>query len=256
MKTIISHFYNEEYLLPWWLKHHKQFFDHGIMIDYHSTDNSVNIIKEICPTWEIVESKNLFFDSSDIDREVEEIEKRINGWRIVLNTTEFLVGDYKYIDNHDDNTILIGNYVFVDNKTENLDKDKPIYNQISFGYIEHDAAQAFQTINLGNRPNRVLHTGNLKYPISGGRHYDGKVSTKDLAIFYYAYLLKNEQIIKRKLQIQNKISEYELNFFKEVPHPNITNYEDFIFKILKHQYPKCEDLTLQIARLVNLQTNH
>ena len=38
------------------------------MIDYHSMDNSVNIIKEICPTWEIVESKN-------IDREIEEIHE-------------------------------------------------------------------------------------------------------------------------------------------------------------------------------------
>ena len=98
-KTIISHFYNEEYLLPWWLKHHKKYFNHGIMIDYNSTDNSCKIIKSICPNWKIVKTKNKHFDSFVIDREVEEYEKNINGWRICLNTTEFLVGDYSILDN-------------------------------------------------------------------------------------------------------------------------------------------------------------
>ena len=45
--TIISHFYNEEYLLPFWLNHHKKYFTNAIMIDYDSTDNSVDIIKKI-----------------------------------------------------------------------------------------------------------------------------------------------------------------------------------------------------------------
>ena len=57
MKTVISHFYNEEYLLPFWLKHHKKYFDHGILINYHSTDKSVEIIKEICPDWEIINTE-------------------------------------------------------------------------------------------------------------------------------------------------------------------------------------------------------
>ena len=73
MNTIISHFYNEEYLLPWWLNHHKDMFDHGIMIDYDSTDNSVEIIKSICPKWTIVKSRNRFFQAKDIDSEVEDI---------------------------------------------------------------------------------------------------------------------------------------------------------------------------------------
>ncbi|MBJ3789276.1 glycosyltransferase family 2 protein, partial [Bacillus sp. OA1] len=44
-KTIISHFYNEEYLLPWWLMHHTKIFDHGILINRGSTDRSVEICK-------------------------------------------------------------------------------------------------------------------------------------------------------------------------------------------------------------------
>jgi hypothetical protein len=114
-KTVICHFYNEEFLLPWWCKHHKQIFDHGIMIDYRSTDRSVDIIKKICPDWEIVTTKNEFFDSTPIDAEVMEIEKKLEGWRIALNVTEFLYGNTDHLISKDEMTqFLIGNYVFVD----------------------------------------------------------------------------------------------------------------------------------------------
>ena len=29
-RVVISHFFNEAYLLPWWLKHHREMFDHGV----------------------------------------------------------------------------------------------------------------------------------------------------------------------------------------------------------------------------------
>ena len=32
-RVVISHFFNEAYLLPWWLKHHREIFDHGVLID-------------------------------------------------------------------------------------------------------------------------------------------------------------------------------------------------------------------------------
>ncbi len=87
--TVISHIYNEEYILPWWLEHHKKIFDHGIIIDYASTDRSLEIIKEICPTWEVVQSKNAEFNAMAVDVEVLEYERKIEGWRICLNVTEF-----------------------------------------------------------------------------------------------------------------------------------------------------------------------
>jgi hypothetical protein len=33
MITLLSHFYNEEYLLPFWIEHHKKQFDYAILID-------------------------------------------------------------------------------------------------------------------------------------------------------------------------------------------------------------------------------
>jgi hypothetical protein len=101
-KTIISHFYNEEYLLPWWLEHHKKYFNHGIMINYASTDNSVSIIRQACPDWTVINSRNKFFDAKLIDDEVSDIESNVKkdkaaskaGWimkQTKLDTHPYLV---------------------------------------------------------------------------------------------------------------------------------------------------------------------
>ncbi|SFE61565.1 Glycosyl transferase family 2 [Paenibacillus catalpae] len=94
MATLISHFYNEEYLLPWWLMHHIPLFDHGILINRGSTDGSVEIIRKLAPHWEIRNSRVPDFHAVEVDKEVMDIEKRISGWKMVLNTTEFLVSRY------------------------------------------------------------------------------------------------------------------------------------------------------------------
>jgi hypothetical protein len=250
-KTIISHFYNEEYLLPWWLNHHKNFFDHGILINYNSTDNSCNIIKNICPHWHIINTKNMYFDSADIDLEIQTIEHSIRGWKICLNTTEFLVGDYNIINHEKSSQILIGNYVFVDTDTKILDHNTPLYNQIINGFHQNINAC---NIGLGDRPLRSMHNCNLRYPPQGGRHFFGRETSQDLFIFYYAYLLGIDEIIKRKTQIQSKMSNREIAQLKKyTAHPNIVTEDSFISKIKKYQLPKCQDMSLEINRLISLQ---
>ena len=80
--TVVCHFYNEEYLLPFWLKHHRTMFAHGILIDYHSTDQSVAIIRDLCPTWDVRTSRNTMFQAVLVDEEVMEIEAGVGGYKI------------------------------------------------------------------------------------------------------------------------------------------------------------------------------
>ena len=92
MNTVITHFYNEEYLLPWWIEHHKKLFDYGILIDYNSTDRSYEICKELCPShWKIVKSVNFHFDSKSNDAEIKMYEQSVEGFKIALTVTEFLI---------------------------------------------------------------------------------------------------------------------------------------------------------------------
>ena len=238
MKTIISHFYNEEYLLPWWLKHHKQFFDHGIMIDYHSTDNSVNIIKEICPTWEIVESKNKEFDAADVDVEVMEIESKLDGWRIVLNTTEFLIGDFEKLSQiNKPEDIIISSYVMVDNVNE------------EFTYPNINKSLISQRLNgfkdVGFRRGRKLSNFYSTYPL--GRHYN-IINTDNFIILWYGFSPMNDSIIKRKLQIQNKMPESDKQNGQGYQH--ITN-ENKIKNDFKDLQNKSYDLTINIKKYDN-----
>ena len=137
-KTIISHFYNERYLLPWWLEHHKKYFDHGIMIDYASTDNSLNIIRQICPEWTVISSRNKFFDAKLIDEEVSDIESAVSGWKNCLNTTEFLVGDYSIMNDKAESEIMVPCLIMVDNLPDNQPNySKPLIEQKHHGIHYH-----------------------------------------------------------------------------------------------------------------------
>lgn len=215
MKTVVCHFYNEEHLLPWWLNHHKHIFDHGIMIDYNSEDRSRDIIKEICPSWEIRPTRNENFDSIPVDQEVMDIEKVLDGWRMALNVTEFLYGNTDHLKDLPDPTqYLIGNYVFVDMDNPDqgqitLDHSLPLHQQRYWGYDDFSNTG----ISVGKGGMGRMHRSIHNYPViyEGGRHFGKNVakSFDDLVIFYYGYADSSEAGIKRKTQIQTKMSDSE-----------------------------------------------
>lgn len=199
MKTIITHFYNEEYLLPIWLEHHKKMFDFGILIDYGSTDRSVEICKKICPNWLVFPSGNQYFDARECDREVEFYERQINGWRIALTVTEFLVGDIDKlsIDTKARAQWYIPGIRFTDwNPNGRIDLNKPLWKQFRNGVDYRKDPIAHQC--------RSYHNFNdIEYTI--GRHYM-PYNTEDCLIFHYAHCIVGEEMMKRRLQIQDKIS--------------------------------------------------
>ena len=154
---VFSHIKNEEDLLPQWLHHHKRMFDHGVIIDYGSTDNSINIIKEICPTWDIISPTENFGSCVNC---IQSIEEKYNGWKIALNTTEFLFIDdlkkfiiefeIKYPD-------LIGvrcrGCVLVDqNNNDSYNKDIPLLKQKTNGYFEEDTEYLIDNKYISEQP--------------------------------------------------------------------------------------------------------
>jgi hypothetical protein len=90
---LISHFYNEELLLPYWVRHHARYFDEAVLIDYQSTDRSAEIIRELAPSgWRVVSSRNKIFDAVPCDEEVMWYERLYpDEWKVALTTTEFLL---------------------------------------------------------------------------------------------------------------------------------------------------------------------
>jgi len=207
-RTVFCHFFNEEYLLPWWLEHHRKYFDHGVMINYGSWDRSVEIIKEICPTWEIHDSRNEYFawpDASYLDQEIMCYEIDHTGWKVILNVTEFLVGDYRLFDTVD-YSLQVKQVLFVDEDRDYLPTyDKPLWEQ-KVNAIDFDIAKSEQT-NAFNRHARLIHFDpNYNYP--PGRHFSF-YNTDQLTIFYYAWSPWNVRMKMRRLQTGAKMHPSE-----------------------------------------------
>ena len=212
-KTVICHFYNEEFLLPWFLNHHKHIFDHGIMIDYASTDRSADIIKEICPTWEIRPSRNEYFDPESIDQEVMDIERELTGWRIALNVTEFLYGNLDLLDDDPkEKNYFLRNFVFVDMEDTSkgpieLDHKRPLHEQRYWGYLDDKNAGKWFPNGSVARLHRSIHNHPVVYA-DWGRHWPNTEAIGELVIFYYGYASISKQGIARKTQIRQRISNY------------------------------------------------
>ena len=200
--TIISHIYNEEYLLPFWLNHHKDMFDHGIIIDYRSTDNSVSIIKEICPSWEIIPTRNSYFKASEIDSEVMDVENNIEGIKIVLNTTEFLFSS-KPIHIFFSNNLISYNIrihtPYSINEYNPLN-NQDIYNNLLNQDIKYHCDRGVRQIHNFKNGNYTL-----------GRHSTNNpsINTHDMHIIWLGFFPFNEKLLNRKLQIKNNIPDYD-----------------------------------------------
>lgn len=206
--TVIMHFYNEEYLLPFWLNHHKDMFDHGVLINYHSTDKSVDIIKQIVPHWTIIDTRNANFDSTLCDKEVMDIEGTIQGWKITLNVTEFLLcGDLtklinRYKSNYD--AIALWSIHMVESKqyeTDPIDESTSLIVQRTFGI--KDFSRKTRTFHCRRNGNYDAGRHNTRiYP-----HYN--VPLHEAVVLWYGYSPMNENVLSRKLQIQTKMSDYD-----------------------------------------------
>ena len=218
MKLIISHFFNEEYLLPWWLKHHRGIFDHGILIDYHSTDRSVEICRELVPGWEIVTSENQQFAALKCDFEVMKHETRYpDAWKIALNTTEFLAGNtlgsvIDAADREEHLGIYIPGTAMVDDQPQVApDPAKPLIAQKYHGFWESEfpVAEVQFPWFFPRARTRLLHRHAFG-AYTPGRHSSMlpglvEVPNTELGIWWYGYSPWTEEFVARKAQIQTKM---------------------------------------------------
>ena len=253
-KTLISHFFNEEYLLPWFLNHHKQIFDHGIMIDYHSTDRSVEIIKENCPTWDIITSRNIDFQADNIDTEVMDIERNIDGWKIALNVTEMMIGDYSILDDTPRQYLLPTLFMVDTDRDNSVSQNLPLYEQKHWGFSFKDSQQAFL-----ERRSRSIHNIPMFYPpqntaecMGPGRHYH-HYNTDQLVIFYYGWCPFDDGGVARKLQIQTQIPWVDRMQNRGFHH--ITNKETLTYRLENEFIPRSRDLTEDINYYVSKHKN-
>lgn len=198
--VIISSFYNEEYLLPWWLQHHKPLFTHGVLFDYYSTDRSVEIIKSICPTWEVRKTRNRDWSFADNDVEFMRAEQEFDGYKIVLTTTEFLMGVPELPEEKTCFGIRLRR--IIDTDPEN----KPTY----------DLPLTEQKNTIYKQP-RDKYKRRFLHNYKDGNYHMGRHSTRlpvsytsDVLIYKYVFAPWNEEFIQRKLAMKNYMSSRDI----------------------------------------------
>jgi Glycosyl transferase family 2 len=201
--TLISHFWNEAFLLPYWLRHHYPLFDHGVLLDYGSTDGSAELVKELAPGWEVRRSRNECFDARDVDAEVMDVEREFAGWKLVLNTTEFVLCHdlalfVRWMEKYRTDVQGIWGFdlVMVDPLAERdtAVTDRPLHFQKRWGY------------HPGGERSRILHR-RPDGQYNTGRHSSGVVDKKLDDGFFVLWFgwspMRN--VTGRKLQIQERI---------------------------------------------------
>jgi hypothetical protein len=222
MRVVVSHFSNEAYLLPWWLRHHREIFDHGVLIDRYSTDESVNICRELVPSWEVVRSETVQISAIMCDFEVMKHEARFtDAWKIALNTTEFLVAPRlseleQFIKNHDLTAVCMPGAIMVDTAPDRApDPNVPLTEQKHCGVWEAEFDFKAAALVSPVRPSRsrIYH----RYMIGAyapGRHKshlpgqcDG--NREQAAIWWYAFSPWTEAFKARKLQINATRSDFD-----------------------------------------------
>ena len=210
ISVLITNIYNEEYLLPFWLNHHKKIFDHGIIIDYGSTDKSLEICKEICPNWEIRKTKNADFAAANADQELMNVENQLNGIKMILTITEFLFCERPLKE------------IFINNKTTNVSfavKQYAAYTE-TLGMYPKDLKDLYKDVmkksvlfyfqeNIG--PRQIHNFSNGNYNI--GRHatYNPSVETTDMHILWLGSFPLNEHTMNRKVNVKTFIPESDVN---------------------------------------------
>jgi hypothetical protein len=199
--TLLTNIFNEEYLLPFWLNHHKDMFDQIIIIDYNSTDKSVEICKSIIPECKIIKSRNKYFGAEEIDQEFMDIENTIEGIKIVLNTTEFLFCEDPIKDlfiNSSPQSYLINAVTPYSLNTYNVNNCYELFSNLLNNDVVYHNNRGYRQIH--NYPNGRYHIG---------RHgtNNSSIPTNKAHIVWFGFYPMNDHLMKRKLQIKQNIPE-------------------------------------------------
>lgn len=201
--TLLTHIFNEEYLLPFWLQHHKNLFDDLIVVDYNSTDSSIDICKRLWPGCTIRQSRNEFFGADEVDQEIMDIENDLSGVKMVLNTTEFLFCQKPIKQIFTNTPIPI---IYSVQAYEPYSKEE--YNPETLETLIGTVLQDNFTFHK-DRGCRIIH--NYK----NGAYVVGRHGTKnkcvfhlpELSILWFGFYPMNEKVLKRKLQIGSRIPQ-------------------------------------------------
>lgn len=174
-------------------------FEHAVLIDYDSTDRSVEICRELAPHWEVRTSKHREFCAIANMNETLEIEREFPGWKATLNTTEFIffAGNLEEkLESYNSPTVTTTGVCLVAPDQSSPDPNEPLLKTLTHGHWEDRWKNRF-----------LFKTRDGGY--GAGRHFTSHPTVRSSEIFcsWLGWSPWNEEFVKRKLQIQSRIPD-------------------------------------------------
>jgi len=175
---IISMWYNEEILAPFFLNHYLEFADNiHLIIDADTNDNTFNILNDYKEkynkklTWEVF----LFPDMMDDDIKVNKLNDVAKNskydWVAIVDADEFIFSDIKtLIDEIKEENLIFVNFfqVYRNEKETDLNSNiLPIINQRRFG-TSFIVINGQENSSLYNKP--IVFRSNLNLKLLPGNH--------------------------------------------------------------------------------------
>ena len=225
-------------MLKWWLPHHIELFDNGILINHCSTDGSADTCRSVAPHWQLVNTRLTDFNTLENDLEVMKYEAAVDGWKMALNATEFLVCSQNKLNKtlrnlkaEKKSCLQTRGVIMVDDQPKQIAvKQKPLVQQKCYGYIEDEFpydGQKFSSIRslyynyqikfskcrsrVGVR-NRIIHS-HVTGDYGPGRHatkHKIEAIFEPLYTFWYGFSPWDQEMILRKQQFKNRIPKEDI----------------------------------------------
>lgn len=199
--VLLTHFYNETLLLPYFIRHHASMFDHAVLVNQGEPLTDI----ELPPNWRIVPSKLDRFGAIETDEEMSALEEEFpDAWKLVLTVTEFLVHPdlRSWLDQVDTQVVRFRSITMCGSDTEDLGRFEQLIQQ------RHQFVSAVADDGV-NQYSRFAHR--ISAP---GNHYTaGRHGLSFAANWIWApngFIAKFQwtpwpQILPRKLQIKHRI---------------------------------------------------
>lgn len=209
MKTVVvSHVYNESFLIGYWLRHHRRLFDHGVIIDYGCTDDTIEVVRDLAPDWDVIPALTDYFGAVETDLHVMTIEAEIERkfglgtWKAALNTTEFLVHpDLKgFLGGLKSDDVKATGVAMVDHPDQRHDPitSPDLFSQKWFGRIDP-------------QHQRLIHRRTTGRYAAGRHTWQDEGLTpraEDLFLLWFGWC-PIDHVRERKLQIQHRIPKHD-----------------------------------------------
>jgi hypothetical protein len=249
MTTIISHIYNEAFLLPFFIEQHYAKFDHGVILDFGSTDDSRSIIEKLAPKWKIIDCSHHLFEAAKVDYLVAELESKIQGTTVALTATEFLIGDPRLIST--EAIIPTVSLLRLPGEPE-IRIGQKFHDVYKNGVFPFQAEVNLETEWMSRKKGRKIGGVRSEYPV--GRHFD-LLGDSLLLIYRVSNCLASEEMIQRRLQIQNRVPDSEIAKGFAIQH---TDYgrgltRDSLLNTIKAEVKFSENLTEYIQMFLELE---